>query len=96
MGMLKVLAVGVIVFVLSYLPLYWLAENAPELSEEDIHCGMYGAAIMIDNPIEQLVTRLAISTHKEGDVVFISAYTFFGIPISKFKTNCATGDAEKL
>ncbi len=92
----KALVVGGVILVLSYLPLYWLVQNAPELSEEDIHCGKFGAAMLIDNPIERFVTRIAIATHKEGDVVFVSAYTFFGVPISKFEANCATGSSQRL
>jgi hypothetical protein len=96
MDMGKVLAAGGIILALNYLPLYWLVQNAPELSDEDIHCGKFGAAMLIDNPIERFVTRIAIATHKEGDVVFVSATTFFGVPISKFGANCATGSSQRL
>jgi hypothetical protein len=92
----RVLATGGIILVLSYLPIYWLAVDSSNLSPEEISCGKFGAAINIDNPIERFVTRGLSVTHKEGDLVYISAYTFFGIPISKFSANCEQGSSQRL
>jgi hypothetical protein len=91
----KVLATGGTVLVLSYLPLYRLAVDSPSLSPEEISCGKFWAAINIDNPIERFVTRLSV-THKEGDTVYVSTYTFFGIPISNFAANCEQGSSQRL
>lgn len=92
----KTLTVGASILILGYLPVYWIVEDSAGLSSDEISCGKVGAAVNIDNPLERLVTVALAATHKTGNSVYVTAYTLFGFPISKFKSNCDDGSSRRL
>lgn len=86
----------VFVIVAGYVPLYWYDSKKPKISESDRQCLHFVTTSMMDNPLERLVTRLALVTNNTGDQIIIIGYSFFGIPVSKFSANCKDGSMQRL
>jgi len=92
----KLVTIAVVVLVLGHAPLIWLATATPLLSAELARCGRDAASIMINNPLERLVTRMFVVEATGEDTLLIRDYTLFGIPVSKFAADCQSGSAQRL
>ena len=70
--------------------------HSPALSSDEIRCGLDGAHVTYDNPIERAFMRGFSVTGKEGSTIFVSAYTVAGITISRIAANCKMGNFKRL
>jgi hypothetical protein len=84
------------VFLLGHIPLLWLENTVPPISDELVRCGEIAATSMIDNPLERLVTRSVLMSSIGENSIAMRGYTLFGIPVSRFSANCETGSIQRL
>ena len=69
----------------------FLIQDSRRLPEEDINCAKTETHLMLDNPFERiLVQKLAVSG-KEGENLYVDAYTFWGLKYARVKVVCNEG-----
>jgi len=88
--------IGLAAFIMAALLIPIDIADSTMLSREEIECGRLGAYRTFENPIEQLWIKDIAVTERDGDNVYTSAYTFFGIRISQVETNCRLGSIQRL
>lgn len=84
-----------VALVLGYIPLIWMESNTPVLTSDQAGCASEVVTIMIDNPLERLVTRQVLVEPTEKGAILIKGYTLFGIPVSNIAADCETGSAQR-
>ena len=71
-------------------------EDSKELTDEELQCGRTWAYLTFENVIERALIKDIAVTHKLGNVVYASSYTFGGIHMSEVAANCRAGNAYRI
>ncbi len=87
-------AIAVSVVAVLFVPI--AKEDSAALTTDEIECGQMWAYLTFENSIEKALIRSIAVTHKDGDSVFASAYTFGGIRIGQVEANCSHGSARRI
>ena len=71
-------------------------EDSNSLTDEELECGITWAHLTFENVIERALIRDIAVTHKIGNIVYASSYTFGGIHMSEVAANCITASAYRV
>lgn len=71
-------------------------EDSSDLTIKEIECGQIGAHLTFENGIERALIRDIAVTHKVGEMIYVSSYTFGGIQMSEVAVNCRRGTARRM
>jgi hypothetical protein len=71
-------------------------EDSKELNDEELECGKTWAYLTFENVIERALIGDIAVTHKIGNIVYASSYTFGGIHMSEVAANCKAGSAHRV
>lgn len=66
----------------------FLIQDSRILPKDDINCAKTETHLMLDNPFERILVQKLAASGKEGENLYVDAYTLWGLKYARVKVIC--------
>src|SRR6266498_4199826 len=93
MTLIRVTCVALLILAAGIVSPRFLIRDTSRLNADQIACATRDARLMLDNPIEQMLTlKLVVARNDQSESYTVTAHSLFGLPYARVLLRCG-GDA---